>query len=207
MASIDGHVSEALGTMERVILLRVALLLGLILHKVVWEALKAGSRRASSSPQRAPGLLKRLVKLVKSLALIFLVIQTLFLDILPISAALGGWRALGVVIYTLGLALALAGRLALGRNWTNVEDARVLPEQLLVTDGIYRYVRHPIYTGDAMLLIGLELALNSWLFVLMVIPLLIFVRQALSEEMLLVETFPEYDAYRKRSKGFIPFVI
>lgn len=192
--------------MESITLLRLGLFSGLVLHKVIWEVRGRGSR-PSSGAQRTPSRLKRAVKLAKSLALIFLVIQTLFLDIMPMSAAPGGWRMAGGVIYAAGLMLAIAGRLQLGRNWTNVEDAHVLPEQSLVTDGIYRYVRHPIYAGDALLLIGLELALNSWLVVLMAIPLLVFVKQALSEEALLAKAFPGYAAYRKRSKGFIPFVI
>jgi len=69
--------------MDGISLLRVALLSGLVLHKVIWEMLKAGSNRPSSTAQPKPSLLKRLVKLAKSLALIFLVVQTLFLDILP----------------------------------------------------------------------------------------------------------------------------
>jgi protein-S-isoprenylcysteine O-methyltransferase Ste14 len=95
----------------------------------------------------------------------------------------------------------------LGKNWVDLEDYQVLPEQLLVTEGIYRYVRHPIYTGDVLLLVGLELALNSWLVVAVLIPLAVFVRQALAEEALLSRVFPEYAAYCQRTKRFIPFLV
>jgi protein-S-isoprenylcysteine O-methyltransferase Ste14 len=110
-------------------------------------------------------------------------------------------------LYGVGLGMAILARVQLGRNWANVEDAQALPGQALVTNGIYRYVRHPIYAGDALLLIGLELALNSWLVVLMCVPVLIFVKQALSEEALLAQAFPGYAAYTKQSKRFIPFVV
>ncbi len=95
----------------------------------------------------------------------------------------------------------------LGKNWANLEDYQVLSGQHLVQNGIYRYIRHPIYTGDVLLILGLELALNSWL-VLLVIPLIIIVvRQTLEEERVLQKSFPEYAQYRKNSKMFIPFIV
>ena len=48
-------------------------------------------------------------------------------------------------------------------NWSDIETAEVLCEHAVVSHGVYRYVRHPIYIGDIALLVGLELALNSWL--------------------------------------------
>jgi len=82
-----------------------------------------------------------------------------------------------------------------------------LSEQALVTSGIYKYIRHPIYTGDMLLLLGLELALNSWLVLGVVLVVAVVVRQALAEETLLSAMVPNYKDYRRRTKMFIPGVV
>ena len=87
-----------------------------------------------------------------------------------------------------------------------LEDYRVLPEQSIVNRGIYGYIRHPIYTGDILLLFGLELALNSWLVLGVPVLIIIIVRQALAEEEILSKSFSDYDAYRARTNRFIPFI-
>ena len=185
-------------------LLRVLLFLGLVLHKAVWEVLK----RADPPPRRAamPHRLQ-LIKALKLLVLAFLLVQTLFLDVLPISTAPGQLQLLGGVLYLLGLGIAVTARVQLGRNWLDLESFDVRPEQTIVDRGIYRYVRHPIYTGDLLLVTGLELALNSWL-VLAVVPLALFVvKQVSAEETLLSRTFPSYARYCAGTKRFIPFVV
>jgi len=183
------------------------LFLGLMLHKLLWEVLKrrdkdSGVRQQSSKePGRSP------IKFAKGIVLAFLAFQTLFLDLFPISDQPTPLRTIGTAIYVVGLATAMIGRLQLGKNWVDLEDYQLLPEQSLVTNGLYRYIRHPIYAGDILLLVGLELALNSWLVLGVSIPLLIVIRQASAEEALLSQAFPDYNAYCNRTKRFIPFII
>lgn len=186
-------------------LFRIALFLGLVCHKLVWEMMKRRVRGPAdqAAPARAP---IRIVKAAKVGVLGFLAVQTLCLDLWPIAADPGPLRVVGTGLYILGLTMALLGRLQLGDNWVDLEDYQVLPRQALVTRGIYRYVRHPIYAGDILLLVGLQLALNSWLVLATVIPLAIIIRQARQEEALLAHTFPDYRFYRARTKRFIPFV-
>ena len=190
------------------IVLRIFLVLGMVVHKLVWEILK---RQASLPPQAkaVPPFfsLKLIVKMGKSLVLLFLIIQTLFLDLFPITDQAITLRSIGIGIYLIGLSVAIIGRIQLGNNWANLEDYQVLPEQSLVKHGIYRFIRHPIYIGDVLLLLGLELALNSWL-VLGVIPLFGYVFiQAKSEEKILSRAFQGYDEYRKQTKMFIPYLV
>jgi len=186
---------------------RLLLFGGLVLHKLVWEVLKRTDTPSQNSTAKPAGIFKRGVKAGKSLFLIFLVIQTLFLEIFPISENPQMLLLVGGIIYLAGLAIAITGRMQLGKNWANLEDYQVLSGQHLVQNGIYRYIRHPIYTGDVLLILGLELALNSWL-VLLVIPLIVVVvRQTLEEEKVLQKSFPEYAKYRKSSKMFIPYIV
>jgi protein-S-isoprenylcysteine O-methyltransferase Ste14 len=185
--------------------LRLALLLGLAAHKGLWEVLK---RRAGAPPAAAfavsPNI--RLVKLGKMAVLAFLVTQTLCLEILPIAREPGTLRAVGVGIFVVGLATAMSARVQLGRNWVDLEDAQVLPTQSVVEHGIYRYIRHPIYTGDLLLLVGLELGLNSWLVLAVALLAAVVVRRTLAEEALLAQRLAGYRAYCARTKRFIPFV-
>jgi protein-S-isoprenylcysteine O-methyltransferase Ste14 len=187
--------------------LRIILFLGLVFHKLIWEILKRGEspKSARQTSPRKPAVW--LVKAVKVMTLLFLVVQTLFLDIFPLSSQPSLLRLLGTTIYFVGLAIAVVGRLHLGRNWANLEDYQVLSEQALVTSGIYKYIRHPIYTGDMLLLLGLELALNSWLVLGVVLVVAVVVKQALAEETLLSAMFPNYEDYRRRTKMFIPGVV
>lgn len=193
------------------LILRLVLLLGLVLHKVVWEVMKkrgnAPGKTVSLNLPPHRSLFKSLVKLGKVFILAFLVVQTLALNVLPISDQPTGLRLVGLVIYLGGLSLAILARLQLGKNWANIEDYQVLAGQSLVQKGIYRSIRHPIYTGDILLLLGLELALNSWL-VLGIIPLAFYVyQQAQTEERLLAQKLPGYQEYRLRTKMFVPFIL
>jgi protein-S-isoprenylcysteine O-methyltransferase Ste14 len=188
-------------------LLRVVLFLGLVLHKAVWEIMKRREPRKSAQPKQVESTPKRMLKLVKIGILGFLVIQTLFLNLFPISTDPTVIIVVGLVIYTVGLIVAITGRFQLGNNWANLEDYKVIDGQNLVQTGIYSYIRHPIYTGDILLILGLELALNSWL-VLLVIPLAFVVfKQTVAEEAVLSQAFPNYSDYSRRTKMFIPYIV
>ena len=176
----------------------------MVLHKVVWEVLKRRDGSPRSKPQEATGGLKKLVKLAKTGFLLFLLVQTLFLGILPISADPAALRIIGVLIYIFGLATAITGRIQLGDNWIDLEDAQVLPEQKIIRSGVYRFVRHPIYLGDILLVLGLELALNSWLVLLTPLIALVVFKQAREEEQILSDAFPDYRNYQRETKMFIP---
>lgn len=184
--------------------IRIYLLCGLIFHKMVWEIMKA--RQGARTAQVARSPLARLLATVKIGVLAAILAQTLIREVLPISSDPYPWRVLGLALYTIGLATAIAGRVQLGWNWSDIEHARVKRDHALVSHGIYRYVRHPIYAGDLLLLIGLELALNSWL-VLGALALAAYIRRrAIREEGQLRQVLPGYDQYCRRTARFLPFL-
>jgi protein-S-isoprenylcysteine O-methyltransferase Ste14 len=186
--------------------LRLGVLIGLFAHKGLWEVLKRRGGWSMATPP-AVRLPVRLVKLAKMGALAFLVIQTLCLEVLPIAREPRALRWVGAAIFVLGLVTAMVGRVQLGSNWVDLEDAQVRPGQALVEFGLYRYIRHPIYTGDVLLLIGLELVLNSWLVLGAGLLGVVVARRALMEEALLARQLAGYRAYCTRTKRFIPFVV
>lgn len=181
--------------------------MGLVVHKLVWEVMKRRDTRPQPDPA-PPSPATRLVKWFKMAVLAGIILQTLFLpNFPPILRDPLPLQVVGALLYLAGLSVAIAGRLYLGDNWVDLEDYQVIPEQSLVTRGIYQYIRHPIYGGDILLLLGLELALNSWL-VLGIIPLTaVVIRQARAEERVLSRAFPGYAGYQQRTKMLIPFVL
>jgi protein-S-isoprenylcysteine O-methyltransferase Ste14 len=190
-----------------IIILKVYLLAGLVFHKVLWETMK---RRAGGSqpPSTSLPLKTRLVKLVKLLILAAIIGQTaLPVDVLPISAEPAALRLAGLAIFTLGLLTAVAARIQLGANWSDIEEGKIADRHAVVSSGIYRYIRHPIYTGDILLLLGLELCLNSWLVIGLVLLVPAVAMQAIREEQKLVYALPDYADYIQRTKRFIPFLV
>ncbi len=186
-------------------LLRIFLVAGLIAHKAIWEALRGRSvgPRASQAPSKLQP-----IKIVKVAILLGIIAQTLLpLDIFPISSHPFQLRIAGAIFYVLGLLVAVLARLELGRNWSDIESPIVGRDQVVVASGIYRYIRHPIYAGDLALLLGLELCLNSWLALAVVVLAPMVLRKAVLEERMLAQRLPGYDMYVARTKRFIPFVV
>jgi protein-S-isoprenylcysteine O-methyltransferase Ste14 len=72
-------------------------------------------------------------------------------------------QAVGLVVFLSGLGLAIWARRYLGRNWGMPMTEKLDPE--LVTTGPYRRVRHPIYSGIILAMIGTAVAL-SWYWLL-----------------------------------------
>ena len=191
------------------ILLRAYLFAGLVVHKLVWEWLKRNQRVAGAKAviDDAP-LHVRLAKLAKILVLGAILVQTVTpWTWFPILVAPQTLLIVGVAIYSIGLAVAIAGRVQLGSNWADIEAAQVLTHQTVIQHGLYRFVRHPIYVGDLLLLTGLELALNSWLVLGVIVLTPIVLSRAVREEELLKQSLTGYREYCRTSKRFIPFVV
>lgn len=196
--------------------LRLYLLAGLVAHKTLWEWMKRrrppGTKpTAAAEPAPERTLRQRLVRVVKLAILAGLVVQTLIppesTGPLRLPADAFPWRSIGALVYTLGLALAVLGRWQLGDNWEDIEAARTLSGQRVVDHGVYRWIRHPIYVGDLLLVLGLELAVESWLVLAALALVPVVLRQAIREERMLVASLDGYADYCRRSKRFVPFLV
>lgn len=113
--------------------------------------------------------------------------------------------ALGGALVMIGLLLRYHAIRRLGR-WFTV-DVALAPGQTLLRDGPYRFIRHPSYTGALLALCGIGLLLDNIfsLAVIVIPPLLVFLRRILVEEQAMSEAFsPEWAAYRVRTWRLVP---
>jgi protein-S-isoprenylcysteine O-methyltransferase Ste14 len=73
------------------------------------------------------------------------------------------------------------------------------PGQTVISSGPYALVRHPMYVGALVMLLGIPIALGSWWGVLVLVVILpALVWRLLDEEKFLARNLPGYVAYQKR---------
>ena len=149
----------------------------------------------------------RLIKGVKVVILLGLVAQVFVPVVLPLWPESALIRWIGAFVFAAGWMTAVAGRVPLGSNWSNIETPDVLTEQRVISHGVYRYIRHPIYVGDLLLLFGLEIALNSWLVIGPLLLAPVVLAKATREENMLRKRLPGYRKYCRNSKRFVPYVV
>lgn len=125
---------------------------------------------------------------------------------LPISNIIE-FRYFGLAVFIGGVLLRALAIRNLGNFFTM--DLTIKKDHQLITNGVYRYVRHPSYTAMLIGLIGIGLALNNWLSLLIgpLVFFLAFERRIADEERGLIGKFGnEYIQYQKRTKKWIPFI-
>lgn len=103
---------------------------------------------------------------------------------------------LGDVLVATGLGLAM---LVVVQNSYAAANITVETGQTLVSTGLYGFVRHPMYTGDVIMMVGMPLALGSYWGLLLVVPGLIgLVIRIFDEEKLLEQQLDGYRDYTRR---------
>lgn len=119
------------------------------------------------------------------------------------NPVLGG---IGLAVWLAGLGIAVWARLYIGRNWGMPMSRRENPD--LVTTGPYRYVRHPIYSGIILGVLGTALATTLVGLVVAAVLTAVFAFAATREERFLTGEFPDaYPAYKAKTKMLIPFIL
>jgi protein-S-isoprenylcysteine O-methyltransferase Ste14 len=114
-------------------------------------------------------------------------------------------EGVGLAVFLLGLGLAVWARLFLGQNWGTPMSQKQDPE--LVTGGPYRFVRHPIYSGILLAMIGTAIAVALYWLAVAVIMGVYFGYSATVEERNMARVFPQaYPAYKRATKMLVPFV-
>jgi protein-S-isoprenylcysteine O-methyltransferase Ste14 len=113
----------------------------------------------------------------------------------------------GLATFVLGLALTVWAYHTLGRFFSL--EVQVQREHTVLSTGPYRLLRHPGYAGVLFGFIGLGLALQSWVSVLVLLlatTTALAYRARIEERFLVTELGDEYVQYMARTKRLIPYV-
>ncbi len=115
----------------------------------------------------------------------------------------------GLCLVVVGVVFSVLGRHELGVNWTHAGDSQIKYGHELVTTGVYKFVRHPIYSGVLISYVGGELVAESYLFTFFALFLFAAAyKQARFEEKLLLSYFGiKYEQYMKNTRMLIPYFL
>lgn len=183
----------------------IAIILLFALH-TYWRVSEKGIRGVLDFKKlRFTSLLK---KSLYNYSQFFLLLQLCGLSIFPMPRLNSLIPILGVTLVFIGVVICIVSRHTLGKSWTNAKDYKTRTNQKLITGGVYRYIRHPIYLGVNLVLTGGEILVSSYLIVLLPLVYLWSYNQAKKEEKLLQIGFGhEYKNYKSKTYMFIPYII
>jgi protein-S-isoprenylcysteine O-methyltransferase Ste14 len=176
-----------------------------LLFIAYWAIAAAGAKRSAGGRRWGREVGLRLVSVLLIAALLRSRVLRQFLAAAQSSSShspiLG---SLAIALCLLGFSLAISARWHLGRNWGMPMSRKEQPE--LVTSGPYAVIRHPIYTGLILAMLGSAIGVNiAWMLLVVLIGPYFFY-SARREEALMLQLFPErYAAYMARTGMLVPW--
>jgi len=114
---------------------------------------------------------------------------------------------LGSALIVTGMIIRFIAIRTLGKFFT--VNLAIHDNHSLIKDGLYKYIRHPSYTGSLLSFAGFALSLNNWFsFLIIFAPILIaFInRISIEERLMLVQFGSAYETYKKHTKRLIPMI-
>jgi protein-S-isoprenylcysteine O-methyltransferase Ste14 len=158
---------------------------------------------------RTQSLDSRLLEIGLSLLAFYLVFSSHFRSgwrawsFVPKSDVVG---ATGILIVLLGISFAIWARLQLGGNWSSAVSVK--QGHTLIRSGPYTIVRHPIYTGLLLAMLGTAIIVGEvrGLLGLGVLFLSFWLKSRIEERFMLEQFGPDYRRYQQQVKALIPHV-
>jgi len=142
------------------------------------------------------------------------ILLSIFFGIFIIFTGIGHLSLPYIYLYSTGIAIILLGLLirwiailTLKKSFT--VNVSVSENQHVVKNGLYKIIRHPSYTGSLLSFLGLAIAFNNWVtMVIIFFPILFaFLYRIKVEEAVLIEAFgDEYKEYINISKKLMPVI-
>lgn len=175
----------------------VALLLALVVR------VSSGDAPRRAVPEPAPGEPVRVIAMHHGVFFLLLFVLAPGEALLRGGAAGGRWVGLG--LFALGVGAYRAAGRSLGEALSPfVEPA---PGAALVTGGIYRRIRHPMYLGQGMIAVGAPLTLGvRWALAASTVALIVLAVRVRLEEAALRRRYAEYPRYAEGTKRFVPYL-
>lgn len=187
------HLKEAdfaaMDLRQAISLIRQGVALALIVLLMTFLLLRAPAKA------KAKGLMPRAAAFLGT----FLGVAVTWLPLQPIGL---GLSLASLLMMFLGAAFSVYSIAHLGRSFSVMAEGR-----RLVTNGPYFWVRHPLYLGEELALVGLALQYASPLaFAIIAVQFAFQLWRMKNEEAVLASLFPDYEAYRARTARLIPGV-
>jgi protein-S-isoprenylcysteine O-methyltransferase Ste14 len=113
----------------------------------------------------------------------------------------------GLVSTVIGIAVAIWARIILGTNWSAV--VTIKQGHQIIRRGPYAVIRHPIYSGGLLALLGTAIAFGEirGLIGFTLIFIAWWMKSRLEEAFLEEQFGADYTRYKREVKGLIPFVL
>jgi protein-S-isoprenylcysteine O-methyltransferase Ste14 len=178
----------------------------IIIEMVIRAPISRKQRKEAKSERRVNKQETMLLSLL-FLAMFFLPLfysATIWLDFANYS--LPNWASwLGVILILLALLVFWRSHVDLGLNWSPSLEIRT--EHKLITNGIFGYVRHPMYASQWIWVIAQPLLLQNWVagFIDLFVFTLFYFMRVRAEEKLMLDTFgDEYREYMNKTAAIFP---
>lgn len=114
-----------------------------------------------------------------------------------------GW--LGAIVFAAAIWLLWRSHADLGRNWTITVGVR--EDHQLVTNGVFEYIRHPMYAAHILWGIAAALMLHNWIagYTILIVSVVQYLERVNTEEQMMSEQFGErYETYMQRTGRLVP---
>jgi protein-S-isoprenylcysteine O-methyltransferase Ste14 len=181
----------------------------LILWRLYWDITEKRAEHEKPKKREKVKLLhkKNLSMIITFGAFLPVTFQLVGFEILPFPKEYAWMQMAGFGLVLLGWLISVRGRHDLGTNWARSYNYQIKDKQELVTSGVYKYIRHPIYSGIMFMFIGSELIVQSYLVLAYLLLYYGVFLQTKWEETLLIEHFGKaYKVYMGKTKRLIPFI-
>ncbi|MBZ0299928.1 MAG: isoprenylcysteine carboxylmethyltransferase family protein [Anaerolineae bacterium] len=180
---------------------KVVFILALILQIVIRYPYRTQAQ--THQPDRQEQVLLTLLT-IGGLVIPFIYIFTDWLAFADYASSMG-IVGLGILVMAAGLGLFWRSHTDLGRNWSSTLE--IHEEHRLITQGIYRQIRHPMYAAAWLMMIAQALLLSNWAAGfggLISFGLMYFLRVPKEEQMMLEEFGEPYQHYMQQTGRIIP---
>lgn len=182
----------------------IMILAGWIAFWIYW--LVAATRARARPRSGRAGVFTRFAGMRVVVLLILLLLVRLRVFKGPMGTSDPWLLGVGTAVFALGLGLAVWARVYLGRNWGMPMNEAADPD--LVTTGPYHRVRHPIYSGIILGMIGTAVAVSLYWLIAVALLGAYFIYSAVMEERYMSTLFPDaYPSYKRSTKMLIPFIL
>jgi protein-S-isoprenylcysteine O-methyltransferase Ste14 len=162
-------------------------------------------RRMRGGPLAEGRVIQKIVIVFAFLDLFAMVVLSVLDHRLGWSSVPGWLCVLGDVLIATGIGMAM---LVIVQNNYAAATVTVETGQSVASRGLYAFVRHPMYVGNVIMMVGIPLALGSYWGLLLVIPgVLVLVSRILDEEKMLSHELAGYREYTQRVRyRLLPYV-